>query len=314
MTTNNHFIGAVSACYKRAIREQKKNTIEAVKRLQQKLKQQIKDNSVNAVGTYNEYVASLVSIHKIDSETIDWESLARAPHPKLPLKELKNQFEAEYNYQTYEPTFVDYLTLQHRKKMRELLDKIELAKHADDLVYNAILKEFRNDAIEWKKIQTITKGIHERDLVAYQKAIDFFDPFASVSRPGMRPICETFDDHIVVDLHLNAGKVIPDYLLTKTADGKLSNTLLEASAYNQLLYDYVCACTLRVARETFALLPVNFVFVNVRAEVFDRSTETLENKTVLSIKFDTENLRKLNFNRMTCADLIAVFSHEPINN
>jgi len=312
MTTVNHLINPTGTSYKRALREQQKNTVETTKRLLQKLKQQIKDNNINAADTYDEYLSSLLSVHKASSERIDWASFSLAPHPKLPVKESKKQFEAEYNYQTYEPTFLDYITLQHRKKMGDLLDKIELAKHADDLIYNAILKEFRNEAQDWKKIQAITNGIREGEVAAYQKAIDFFDPFAAISLPGIQVLCETFNDHIIVNLHLNAAKVIPDYVINRTADGRLSNTLLNVSDYNRLLHDYACGCALRSAREIFALLPVNFVSVNIVAELVNSSIAETQRKTILSIKFDQENLRKLDFNTMNCQALLAVFSHESI--
>lgn len=309
MTTVKGFIKAANTSYKRAARKQRVNLTEAAKHQQQNLKQQIKDDSINAVQTYNEYIQSLLSVHKECIERIDWDSFSQEPCPKLPFKQAIKQFEAEYNYQTYEPSFMDYVLLKSKKKLNSLLEKIELAKHADDLIYNGILKEFKNDAESWRKIQSITKGVRAEDPVAYKDAIDFFDPLAQVSQLGSQLEFEIFSHYIIVNVYINPDIVIPDYVLSQAASGKLSNRKMTKQEFNKLYQDYVCGCVLRIAREIFALLPVAFVFVNAVTDLLNTATGYTESKVILSVKFDHDKLEGLNFETLDCSDSLVNFPH-----
>jgi hypothetical protein len=309
MTTINGFIRAANASYKRAVREKQKHAREAAKRQQQNLKFQLQQNSVNAVRAYDEYIASLLSVQKICSEPIDWESLAQEPEPKLPVRESVKQFEAEYNYNTYEPSVLDYILIQNKKKLKDLQDKIELAKQADDRIYNGVLKEFRNDIQDWRKIQSVIKGIQEGDPIAYKNAIDFFDPFAEISQLGSQVRCEIFSDHIIVNVHVNSSEVVPNFMLTLTPTGKLSNRKMGMSKFHELYQDYICGCVLRIARESFALLPVKYVFVNAIADVLNGSTGYKENKAIVSVRFDQEGLARLNFDGVDCSEAVEGFEH-----
>jgi ribosomal 50S subunit-associated protein YjgA (DUF615 family) len=278
--------------YKRTLQEQQRISVEMAKRLQQKLKQQIKDKSVNAVKTYNEYIRSLRTVNDVEVTTPDWHSFAAEPHPKLPVKEATHQLEAEYNLNAYVPKWIDYLTWQHRKKITDLSDRIAAARLEDDLVYNAKLKQFRNDVSDWKQVQSITKGMTERDPETYQYALDFFNPFAAILCAGLQIKCECYREHLIVQIQLDAGKVIPAFTLSKTAKGKLLNTDMPANDYNQLLKDFVCGCVLRVARETLAILPVDFVIVNVDAQLMNKVQSSTAHRSILSVRYNRKDFVK----------------------
>ena len=309
MTTVNSPMHSSIASYKTLVMKIHQNSTESVKLLHLRLKQQKRSNSINAVSTYNEYIQSLLSIHKENKEVINWEVFLREPQPKLPVKEMNKQFEAEYNYQTYEPTLLDYLTLQHKKKIREFLDKIELAKQEDDLIYNAALKAYRSEAQDWKKIQVIARGVIEEDPLAYKSAIDLFEPFAAVSLFGSKTIGKFFSDHITVNLYVNANTVVPDYVLSISADHTLSAVKMSMPAYHQLLQNYICGCALKIARESFALLPIGYMIVNVLLDLFNTTTGFAEAKVVLSARFEREQLDKLDFGTVDCPQLITNFIH-----
>jgi len=297
------------ASYKRVVKEIHQNSTESIKLLHQRLKQQKKSNSINAVSTYNEYIELLLLIHKESKEVVNWEAFLQEPHPKLPVKEVINQFEAEYNYQTYEPTLLDFLTLQHRKKISGFLDKIELAKQADDLIYNAALKVYRSEAQDWKKIQVIAKGVREENPLAYKSAIDLFEPFAAVTLFGSKIIGKFFNDHITVNLFVNDHTVVPDYILSINADRTLSDVKMSMPAYHQLLQNYLCGCAFRIAKEGFALLPVSYMIVNVLLDLFNNTTGFAAAKVVLSVRFERDQLNKMDFAAVACTQLITNFFH-----
>ncbi len=69
--------------------------------------------------------------------------------------------------------------------------------------------------------------------------------------------------------------------------------------YNDLLQDFVCSLSIRVARDMFALLPVQNVVVHA----------VLDGNTVLSVKFDRDNLAKVKFGMIDPSDTVSKFTH-----
>ena len=66
-----------------------------------------------------------------------------------------------------------------------------------------------------------------------------------------------------------------------------------------LLQDFVCSLSIRVARDMFALLPVQNVMVHA----------VLDGNTVLSVRFDRDNLAKVKFGMIDPSDTVSKFTH-----
>lgn len=74
--------------------------------------------------------------------------------------------------------------------------------------------------------------------------------------------------------------------------------IIEKSEEDNVFCDYVCATTIRVARDIFALLPVGIVVVHAMRD----------NQTVLSVLFNRMEMNKLNFKQQP-QDIINKFRH-----
>ena len=70
--------------------------------------------------------------------------------------------------------------------------------------------------------------------------------------------------------------------------------------------DYICSCVLRVAREMFALLPINRVVIHVVDEVEDVTGEK-HDETVLSSLIRRDQLAGINFGLIDPSDTIESF-------
>ncbi|SEB05320.1 hypothetical protein [Pedobacter hartonius] len=307
MATANHFSRTANAGKKadREIHTTGKGRIA----FHQDLKQKIKKGSLDAVSYYNQYIKSLLSIHKESSETLNWDQLVNEPEPKLPLRQSLNQGRAEQEYRDYRPTVLDKMLGQSKKKKKELLRKAEQAKRNDDMIYNATLREFKNNRQDWKTIQLIIKGIREADPAAYKDAIEFFDPFHQISQFGSILQYETFSEHIVVNLHVNSTEIVPDYIVCEATSGKVTHSEMSMPEFHELCHHHLCGSVLRVGRETFALLPVKFVYVNVYSNLWNTATGLAESKVVLSVKFNPDDLMKMNFNALNGPDYLTNFQH-----
>ena len=69
------------------------------------------------------------------------------------------------------------------------------------------------------------------------------------------------------------------------------------SEYNSLLQDFVCSVVIRIARDMFALLPVKNTIIHA----------VLDDKTILSVDFDRNNLSKVKFGYIDPSDTLQLF-------
>lgn len=74
---------------------------------------------------------------------------------------------------------------------------------------------------------------------------------------------------------------------------------LSRREYNDLLQDFICSLSIRVARDMFALLPINHTIVHA----------VMDNQTVLSVDFDRERLSRVKFGYVDPSDTMEKFNH-----
>ena len=78
-----------------------------------------------------------------------------------------------------------------------------------------------------------------------------------------------------------------------------SQRTLAAYAYHELLQDFICSLSIRIARDVFALLPVHHTVVHAM----------LDGQTILSVDFDRDSLARVKFGFVDPSDTIAKFPH-----
>ncbi|MBI5161247.1 MAG: DUF4236 domain-containing protein, partial [Micrococcales bacterium] len=102
---------------------------------------------------------------------------------------------------------------------------------------------------------------------------------------------------------------VPKEELKLTAGGKVSNKDMPAGRYWALYQDHVCSCAMRMARETFAVLPVSRAIVNVRATRLDSSTGHPGSVTLLGVNFLRDVVGRLNLATIDPSDSMKNFPH-----
>jgi hypothetical protein len=96
---------------------------------------------------------------------------------------------------------------------------------------------------------------------------------------------------------------------TLTSSGKLSVKAMPKGRFQEIYADYLCGCAFRVAREVFAVLPVDTLLVTACAESVDPKTGLEGQKPVLSVVFPRSKISQLNFDRLDPSAAIAEFQH-----
>ena len=79
--------------------------------------------------------------------------------------------------------------------------------------------------------------------------------------------------------------------------------------FNELYQDYICSCVLRVARELFALLPIENVFVTAIGELLNKQSGHIEEQPILSVNIPKNSLDKLNLGLIDPSDSMRNFVH-----
>lgn len=269
---------------------------------------QLKKGDRAAVVTYNNYITSLLSVHTHSPETLNWDDYSNAHEPKLPLRQSLNQDVADQEYRSYAPTILDKIFGQCKKKMSDLMKNTEQAKRYDDLIYNASLKEFRNEYQDWEKGQRIAKGVKNSEPEAYQQAIEFLDPCEQLTQMGTRVRIESHADHVVAHLNFHLTEMIPDYVVSHTPAGKVLKTEMPVQRFHELCHHHICASALRIGREIFAVLPVDTVLVHAYTFLPDATSGGTHKELILSVKLTHKEMQELDFKTLSGPDHLAGFS------
>lgn len=140
----------------------------------------------------------------------------------------------------------------------------------------------------WEYFKQRAEDVLNGDLDTYFEIISDINPVDDLLQYGSEFECGTDDPRMmVVEFRVNSNAVLHDAVS------------LPSPTYNDLLQDYVCGCSIRVARDMLALLPLRHVVINA----YDNED------VILSVDFDRTNLNALDFERADASDTVERFPH-----
>lgn len=149
------------------------------------------------------------------------------------------------------------------------------------LVSTSAEELFMNNEI-WKYYKSVADKVLHGDIDTYLQVIEKIRPLDDLLAYGGDFEFGT-EDSTVMEVEFN---VMPEDVL--------------GDNYSEdLLQEYVCACSIRVARDIMALLPVTEVIVHT----------VMDEKCVLSVEFNKEAMMDLNYNGMKAIEIICDFKH-----
>lgn len=309
MATINGFIRSYSATVKRSERNQQRRNREATTKFKEQQKQLEFQNVAQAVSELNDYVQILKSVHKEASEKIDWIKIKNEPKPIEPAYINSNEFDAKQRLILFKPNIFDKIFSSTNKKIKNLENQILVAKIKDENKHQIVIKEFKKNLLDWEELQKIALGVEQKQTEAYLNAIKYFEPFSEISELGSEIKFKFEENHIEIDINTNNIDVIPDYELKQTSTGKLSRKNMSKTNYYELYQDHICSVVLRISREVFAYLPIDYAIINALSEMVDLQTGHLENKVILSVKIIPETIEKLNLEMIDPSDSMRNFIH-----
>jgi len=301
---------SMQAAQRRAEREAQRRRRELERQRKQLEKMQELERAAYEFQVHENYIALLLSVHKECSGAWDWEAIESSEPPDKPPKSYAHEESAQVRLEGFKPGVFDKLLKRREAKRDELVKALEEAKRADEAEYQEALQAHEQEYADWESTCKLAGRILAGDPKAYLDAIRQTDPFSDISELGSSIEFRVEDRHFVeATLHVNGDEVIPSEAKSLLKSGKLSVKPMPKGRFYELYQDYVCGCVLRVARELFALVPIEMVIVNAMISLLNTQTGYMEEKPVLSVAIPRKTIDGLNIDMLDPSDSMNNFVH-----
>lgn len=230
------------------------------------------DDAADQVAAYEQQLQMIRRVHETCSETIDWKKISEQPAPA----------QRSVSFNASNDSFSEDLHDANNSKF--------------------------DDYGDWKKLHDLSGKILAGDIDSYLEVLAEVKPFEDLTEYGSDFEVGTDDpSSMTVEFNVKSEEVVPQETLALTSTGKLSRKALAKSTRNDIVQDYVCSCVIRIAREMFALLPVDRVLINAKDSILNTATGHNEDVTLVSVIFDRARFMDTDFSRIDPSDLIEAY-------
>ncbi len=291
-------IRAMQAAERRQQRDAQKRMCELERQSKEQAKLSELEQARLEVERFDNRLEMLLSVHKEQGEIWDWTAIAASLPPPCPQKNSHKEFKAKQR--------VAVLPSQQREAAAVW---IEQARLQDEEEFQRASADYSEQFAEWEKFKSLARRILSGENKAFTETLVEVNPFAEISDLGSA-IHFTVHTAKLVEcrVKVNGKQAIPTELKTLTASGKLSVKAMPKGRFHEIYQDYLCGCVLRVARELFALFPVNTILVTA---VVDSPDSRIGRKTelpVLSVALSREQVTRLDFDQLDPSDAMENFN------
>jgi hypothetical protein len=251
------------------------------------------------VKTFENQVEVLLSVHKEQGRLWDWTGIAASLPGPCPQRHSYHEQKARQ--------CAAVMRAEVREPSKLLLEQ---ARSQDDQEFQNAIRVHSEQIAQLENRKSLAQRIRAGDHKAYTEALVELNPFAEISDLGssIRFIVHTAKLAECV-LKVNGRQAIPAEVKTLTSSGKLSVKPIPKGRFHEIYQDYICGCVLRVAREIFALLPLDSLLVTAAADSFDPLSGETTEQPVLSVFMPRAVVDQLDFDRLDPSDAIESFRH-----
>jgi hypothetical protein len=290
---------AIQAAERRRERETQRRLRQHEKEAKEQAKLSAIEEARLEVEKYEDRVTLLRSVHREQGEVWDWPAVAAslpAPRPQ--------------NHARHEKRAKQKLTVLPAEKKEAAQSMLEQARLQDEQEFQAALQSYSEQIAELEKLKNMARRILAGDHKAYTGALVEFNPFADISHLGSSINFTVHSARLIeCALKVSGKQIIPAEVKTLTAGEKVSVKPMPKGLFHGIYMDYLCGCVLRVAREVFALLPVDIALVTAAAESLDPRTGRTVEQPVLSVAMPRAVVLILDFDRLEPCAAVENFQH-----
>jgi hypothetical protein len=301
---------SIEAAQRRSQREALRRQRQLERQRKELAKMEELERAAYEVQVHENYIDTLLSVHKECGSKLDWAMLQSSDPPIRPENTRSREKTAQAALDEYEPTFIDKLLRRTAIKRVGLKEAIGLHRQDDEKEYQEALAAYEREYEEWSAVRELARRIQGNDVAAYMDAIRQLDPLSEINALGSSVECEAIDESLMVaTIHVHGEEIIPREIKTLLKSGKLSVKKTPITKYYELYQDYVCACSLRVAQELFALLPVEMVIITAVADLLNTQSGHMEEQPILSVAISGATVDRLNMEMLDPSDAMGNFVH-----
>jgi len=263
------------------------------------------------VEVYRNRVAQLVSIHREDSCRIDWQRFSSASAPQPPQRSTAQEESARHRFESYQPGFIARLLRRVDHERSGLEREIDRGRDADEAAYRESCAHYEQQHSEWREQKEFAARVLSGDHAAYLEAIKEVNPFAEIGDLGSAVKFEIVSQYLIkADIFIHGESAVPRESKSLLKSGKLSVKQTPKSEFYRLYQDYICSCVLRVARELFAILPVETLVVSAVDDLVNSSTGHLEKQPILSVLIPRQTFARLKLDLIDPSESMKNFVHQ----
>ncbi len=222
-----------------------------------------------------------------------------------------SEAEIKENKETYD-SYIEQITLMRaiHKQADEPIDWEEVLSRPEPASsgLSSLRPETKKEHEEWQELHDAAEKVLAGDIDTYLALIDELRPFDDILEYGSDFEVGTDDpSYLEVEFHVKSDEVVPDRELILDDKGQLKEKDLSKTAYYDMLQDYVCSCMLRVARDSFALLPIQRVVIHAVDKALNTATGREEENTIVSVSVGRSQLEGVDFDRLDPSDALSAF-------
>jgi len=292
-------------------RTAKRNARENERKAKQKAKEASSKSSDEILEQYSDILEKATSLHKHCCDAIDWNNkINQYPQETV---DITNYFEkkALEKKVKYKPSILDKLSHSEDKQFKKLDINIINAKNKDEDLYKNELKAYEIKLIAWKKNKEFSQSLLNKDPDSIKEVISSKLTLKNNEYIGKSIKVEINKGEIIVsELEVNSiDEIIPSFNLEKLKSGVLSKKDMPSVKRYGFYNDYISSAVLRLARELYAILPINDLIVNAIGKVLNEKNGHIEDSILLSAYIPKETLATLNFDLVDPSLCIENFKH-----
>jgi hypothetical protein len=292
-------IRAIEAAQRRQQREAQRRFRELERQAKEQAKLSAIERARLEVETFDNQLEVLLSVHKEQGETWDWTAIAASLPAPCPQKNSYHEQKAKQR--------AVVMPAQQREGSQVL---VEQARLQDEQEFQNATRVFSEQMAQLEKLKKMARRILAGEHKAYTEALVELNPFVEMSDLGSA-IHFTVHTAKLAEcvLKVNGRQAIPAEVKTLTSSGKVSVKPMPKGRFHEIYQDYLCGCVLRVAREIFALLPVDALLITAAADSLDTRTGQTVEQPVLSVFMPRAAVARLNFDQLDPSDAMENFQH-----
>lgn len=273
------------------------------------LKAQVVASAAEAVATWEQYVDSLIHVRSDAVQTIDWREVASEPRPLEPKQLSEHHDDALEDLNNFKPRLFDFLQGGSHLKRQKLQEAADRAPELDAADFAAAMTAHAKNLTEWEANTSLAARVLRGEPTAFKQVIKEANVFSNEGLIGSSIKFSFGEDFVHAVPSVHGIDIIPSTRPKQTPSGRLSETKVPISQFNELYQDYVAGVALRIANDVLRILPIEELFVTCRATMLNTQTGHQELMPVLSVQIVRATLARLNLSRVDAADALANFNH-----